>query len=196
MNKPKSAFALTMESEAFAALKSDFNQVLRRTLTNMERKESEQAELTLKLKISLEKDSAPDFQQVQYQATRDIVKPTFTHKVSSVMQIKDEKSGVLGGNYELVWDKDQGDFFMRPIDNGQISLFNCAEQNNGPFYLVDGSQKEAQGEDESKENEIMNNETVVEANYTVVENQDSESVDGEYSYDEPEESSSEEDGVK
>lgn len=120
--------ALTMESEAFTALKSDFNQVLRRTLENMERKESEQAELTLKLKISLEKGTAPDFSEIKYRAERDIVRPTFTHKVSSVMQIKCEKSGILSGDYELVWDEESGDYIMRPIDNGQISLFEDREQ--------------------------------------------------------------------
>lgn len=116
--------ALTMESEAFNGLKTDFNQVLRRTLTNMERKESEQAELTVKLKISLEKDTAPDFSEVRYRAERDIVRPTFTHKISSVMQIKCEKSGVLSGNYELVWDEESGDYVMRPIEDGQMSLFD------------------------------------------------------------------------
>lgn len=119
---------LTIESEAFAALRLDFNQVLQKTLANMERKESEQAELTLKLKISLEKGTAPDFREIRYKAERDIVRPAFTHKVSSVMQIKCEKSGILSGDYELVWDEESGDYVMRPIDNGQISLFEDREQ--------------------------------------------------------------------
>ena len=134
--------ALTMESEAFTALKSDFNQVLRRTLTNMERKESEQAELTLKLKISLEKDTAPDFREVRYRAERDIVRPTFTHKISSVMQIKCEKSGILSGDYELVWDADSGDYIMRPIDNGQISLLDDEGKIKEPLLLEAGASAE------------------------------------------------------
>lgn len=134
--------ALTMESEAFTALKSDFNQVLRRTLTNMERKESEQAELTLKLKISLEKDTAPDFREVRYRAERDIVRPTFTHKISSVMQIKCEKSGILSGDYELVWDADSGDYIMRPIDNGQLSLLDEEGKIKEPLLLEAGASAE------------------------------------------------------
>lgn len=134
--------ALTMESEAFTALKSDFKQVLRRTLANMERKESEQAELTLKLKISLEKDTAPDFREVRYRAERDIVRPTFTHKVSSVMQIKCEKSGILSGDYELVWDEDSGDYIMRPIDNGQISMLDDEGKVKEPILLEAGNSAE------------------------------------------------------
>lgn len=84
--------------------------------------------MTLKLKISLEKGTAPDFSEIKYRAERDIVRPTFTHKVSSVMQIKCEKSGILSGDYELVWDEESGDYIMRPIDNGQISLFEDREQ--------------------------------------------------------------------
>lgn len=121
-------FELTMESNAFASLKSDFDQILRRTLANMECKESEQAELTIKLKVSLEKFVAPN-------STRDIVKPTFKHKISSVMQIKDEKSGYLGGNYELIWDGERGDYIIRPLDDGQMDFYSCAEQQSDPLVL-------------------------------------------------------------
>ena len=94
----------------------------------MESKESEQAELTMKLKISLTNDTAPDFSEVKYKAEREIVRPTFTHKISSVMQTKCEKSGEVIGDYELVWDKDSGKYIMRPIDNGQMTMFKGEEE--------------------------------------------------------------------
>ncbi len=127
---------LTMESDAFNALKTDFNQVLRKTLSNMELKESEQAELTLKLKITLQKDTAPDFSETKYRAERDITRPMFTHKVSSVMQTKCEKSGVLSGNYELVWDEVTCNYIIRPVCDGQTSMFD--NEPSEPLYLAAG----------------------------------------------------------
>lgn len=173
---------LTMESEAFNGLKTDFNQVLRRTLTNMERKESEQAELTVKLKISLEKDTAPDFREVKGKAERDIVRPTFTHKISSVMQIKCEKSGVLSGDYELVWDEERGDYIMRPIDDGQLSLFDENGKPNEPL-AIEGEISEDTSENNAEQDAI-------EADYRVVD--DEENSFDDYDYEEPDEEASDE----
>lgn len=176
--------ALTMESEAFNGLKTDFNQVLRRTLTNMERKESEQAELTVKLKISLEKDTAPDFSEVRYRAERDIVRPTFTHKISSVMQIKCEKSGVLSGDYELVWDEESGDYVMRPIEDGQLSLFDENGQPNEPLCLGEGASED--GEPRCIETAEDTEPDIIEADYREADAEDGD-VSDEYAYEEPDE---------
>ncbi len=51
MNNKNNAFALTLDSDAFGALKDDFNTILTRTLMNMEERESETAEITVKVKI-------------------------------------------------------------------------------------------------------------------------------------------------
>jgi hypothetical protein len=45
-------YALTLDSEAFNSLKSDFNQLLRQTLSMMLQKEGEKAEMKLTLKIT------------------------------------------------------------------------------------------------------------------------------------------------
>lgn len=58
---------------------------------------------------------------------RSIKKPRFDHKISSVMQIKNEESGSLKGEYELVWDDDLQDWIMKPIDNGQQTIFDYAD---------------------------------------------------------------------
>ena len=185
---------LTMESEAFNGLKTDFNQVLRRTLTNMERKESEQAELTVKLKISLEKDTAPDFREVKGKAERDIVRPTFTHKISSVMQIKCEKSGVLSGDYELVWDEERGDYIMRPIDDGQLSLFDENGKPAEPLCLEAGTPETTEplaieGEISENASEANDEQDAIEADYRVVDEEENSSDD--YDYEEHEEASDE-----
>ena len=119
----KNIMTLNIESNAFAAMKEDFNKVLKRTLSNMQAKESDAATLTLKLGITLTEMEVPDFSG-NGAGTRTIHNPRCDHKINSVMQIKTEESGSLKGEYELVWDEDAQDFIMRPIDNGQQSMFD------------------------------------------------------------------------
>ena len=61
----KKDYALTLDSDAFNALKSDFNQILRSTLNNMLQKEGEKAEVKVTLKITLTDGTAPDTQREQ-----------------------------------------------------------------------------------------------------------------------------------
>lgn len=112
--------SLSLKSETFSALKEDFDSILARTIGNMEMKGAEEATVTLKLGISLEKSSVNGPAGI-----RDIVKPSFKHDISSVMQVKDKKSGALTGDYEMVWDADEGKYVMRRIDNGQVSMFDA-----------------------------------------------------------------------
>ncbi len=119
----KMASVVTIEGDAFNALRSDINQILRVTLNNMIQKDGEKAEVKISLKIALTQGFAPDPEDDDME--RQILIPKFEHKVSSVMQYKAEKSGILGGaEYELFWDKDKREYVIRPIKDAQISLFD------------------------------------------------------------------------
>jgi hypothetical protein len=125
----KKAYELTLESDAFNALKSDFNMLLRKTLSTMIQKEGEKAELKLSLKITLTQGETRDLDEVRYEAQREVILPKFEHKISTVMQYKDEKSGFVGGaEYELVWDRAKGAYVMRPIKDGQMNLFDYSDK--------------------------------------------------------------------
>ncbi|MCL2856186.1 MAG: hypothetical protein FWE19_00480 [Oscillospiraceae bacterium] len=119
-----SAFTLTLASDTFNALKTDFNQILRQVLGSMEQKQAEDGSVTIKLNIGLQRDQVPDPSMPYEGAMREIIRPRFDHKVTSNIQLKDEKSGTLSGDYELVWDKDLCEWVMRPISDGQTSLFD------------------------------------------------------------------------
>jgi len=120
----KKAYELTLESDAFNALKSDFNMLLRKTLSTMIQKEGEKAELKLSLKITLTQGETRDLDEVRYEAQREVILPKFEHKISTVLQYKDELSGILGGEYELAWDAETGTWAIRPIEDKQLSLFD------------------------------------------------------------------------
>ncbi len=125
-------YPLSLNGDTFNALKSDFDQQLRQLLTEMEKRESEEATINIKIAVSLQPDQARDFQANGYDAMRDIVKPSFKHEVSTVMQVKSKKSGSLGGNFELVWDRELCQYVMREIDNGQVTLFDKEEEPPQP----------------------------------------------------------------
>lgn len=56
---------------------------------------------------------------------REVVMPKFEHKISTVLQYKDELSGILGGSeFELAWDAEAGTWAIRPVDDRQLSLFD------------------------------------------------------------------------
>lgn len=140
----KKEYALTLDSDAFNSLKTDFNQILRRTLSTMLQKEGEKAELKMSLKITLTEGTAPDLDERKYEAERGVIIPKFEHKISSVMQYKDEKSGFVGGaEYELVWDKEKSDYVMRPIKDAQITLFDGPEDLNYEYEGGDDDDAEA-----------------------------------------------------
>lgn len=124
----KNDLPLSLKSDTFNALCSDFDQILRSTLNGMEETEQDVAEIAVKVKITLTPDSAPDFSVTGNQQTRSITKPKFDHAVSAVIQKKEKKTGTLSGNYELVWDRETCQYVMRPIDNGQINLFDKDKQ--------------------------------------------------------------------
>ena len=68
-------FTLSMSGDAFESLRDDFDQVLRSTLAGMIDTEQSVAEISMKVKITLSEDSAPDFSVSGGQQTREITKP-------------------------------------------------------------------------------------------------------------------------
>lgn len=115
----KNAMELSLNGDTFAALKEDFDSILAQTLGNMESKGADEAVITLKLGITLEKQSF-----VRNEEPEELTKPSFKHDINSVMQVKNKKSGSLSGDYELVWDDDEKKYVMRKITNGQLTLFD------------------------------------------------------------------------
>ncbi len=137
---------LSLKSDTFSSLTSDFDSMLRRLLEGMVDTGEGAGTINIKVKVSLTEDSAPDYTVAGGQQTREITKPKFEHEVSAVIQRKDKRSGSLSGNFELVRDGDG--YVMRPIDDGQYTLFDgengekdriydaeCGDAEGGPRAL-------------------------------------------------------------
>lgn len=110
---------LSLDGDAFAVLKEDFDLALGRVLGEMEMRKSDEATITLKLDISLTPSSVNCGGEI-----KDITKPAFAHQITSVIQVKDKVTGKMKGEFAMVWDDDEKGYVLRKIDNGQLNLFD------------------------------------------------------------------------
>ena len=116
---------LHLTDAAFEPVVADAEVTLQRLLRNMVDKESLFGSLTIKVDIELTPDTVPNFDSLVRGDTRQVLIPKLSHKVSSVMQNKDETKGVSKyDDYELVLDEEAGVYVLRPIVSAQQSIFN------------------------------------------------------------------------
>lgn len=124
-------YEISLDSEAFNGLKHDFKSLANTTIYTMLQKDVQDAKIVMTVEIHIEDDYAPDRQITAYAAEREIKVPSFKHKTSASMQIKNEKSGTIDGkDTELVWDNDKCCFVMKPISEPQTSLFDEDDDEN------------------------------------------------------------------
>lgn len=122
---------LNFESDTFSDMKRDMNFVLQRLLGNMQEKGATEGSMTLKVDISLTNEYIPNYDPEVEGESRKISKPKFKHKVTSAVQIKDEKSGNLDTEMELTFDEESGEYVMRPVANTeQRTIFDKDFQDN------------------------------------------------------------------
>ena len=122
---------LNFDSDTFSYMKRDLTFVLQRLLGNMQEKQAEEGCLNLRLEVKLEPENIPCYDEQGKSIARRIEKPKFRHKITSTVQIKDEKTGNLDTEMELVFDEDSGKYVMKPIANTtQRSIFDSDFQNN------------------------------------------------------------------
>lgn len=107
---------INMDSDTFVIMKQDMTTSINRLLRHMQKYHAEKASLTVKLTVTLEDEELDNGDQG--------IVPTFEHKVSFTVQIKDESSGKLAGNYVLEEDG-KGGYTIRPLTE-QMDMFEEA----------------------------------------------------------------------
>lgn len=116
---------LRLDGELFSQVRDDFNFVLQRLLGNMQEKGAAVRALTLKLEIDFDTDRILNFDPSVEGETREINKPRFKHKITSTVQIKDEKGGNMDTEMELVMDEETGYYVLQPVANtSQRTIFD------------------------------------------------------------------------
>ena len=104
---------ITLESDTFRRLKHDLTKAMQCLLANMEKYRSDEATLTCKIKISTEEKDL---------GQGDELVPSFTHKITSTVQIKDERTGALMGDYAL--EKDKTGSYALKVYTEQLEMFD------------------------------------------------------------------------
>ena len=120
-------YTLSLAGDTFNALKTDFDMLLAKTLHNMTDKDGDAAEIKVTLKIEFRKQREPiENAGGVITGWKETIMPTFAHKITSVLQIKDQLEGLLGGKYELVWDAGLQEYVLREVDGNKGTLFDTA----------------------------------------------------------------------
>lgn len=112
---------------AFEGMRNDADRVLQKLLKNMVEKESLEGSVTIKIDVSLTQEFIQNTDPDIEGETRKVLHPAFTHKVGSMMQIKDEaKGGINYEGMEMVWDDELKEFVVKPIANTtQRTIFDA-----------------------------------------------------------------------
>lgn len=133
---------LDFDSDTFEGMKRDMNFVLQRLIGNMKEKESNEGSMTLKIDVIMVNECIPNYNPDIKGETREISKPQFKHKVTSVVKINDEKSGNLNNEMALVMDEDTGVFKLVPVaDTMQRSIFDAdfKQQTSKDEDIIEGT---------------------------------------------------------
>ena len=109
---------LRIEGEAFSNLRLDFNMALENLLSEMQEKESDEADISVKLEIKLEDGEMPDEESIDGMPKRVVI-PSIKHKVVARMVLKDERANIAcpPATYELVWNKATHGYDLVSLDS-------------------------------------------------------------------------------
>ena len=122
---------LTIEGEPFDELRKNFDIIIQRLIKNMSDTNSDEAKISITVDVNLNTEFIPEFKDGKRSGGRDIKKPTFKHKVSSSISVKDEESFVRNTEMELVWDEEQDMYVLKPIlGREQMSIDDYMKQKS------------------------------------------------------------------
>lgn len=141
--------SLHINDSAFEGMRADADRVLQRLLKNMVEKDSMEGKVTITIDVSLIQEYIPNRDPNVEGETRRTLTPKLSHKVGSVMQIKNEAKGDT--NYdgmEMVWDDERKEYVLRPVANTeQMTIFDADFRcvNDEDVEAVDDSQTALEG---------------------------------------------------
>lgn len=112
-------YVLSLSADTFNAFKMDFDSALQRLLQKMDRLQSDSASINCKISVALTPAPERNFDATQEGDTVQVMKPSFSHEISTEIKVKDKTTGNLSGNRKLVWDEELMEYVMKDIDDGQ-----------------------------------------------------------------------------
>lgn len=154
---------LRIDNELFANMREDTDRVLQKLLRDMVEKDSLEGKVTIGIDVVLTQEFIPNRDPGIDGETRRALTPKFSHKVGSVMQIKNEAKGDRNcDGAELVLDEESNEYVLRPITNTeQMTIFDAefrcinnpgGEANDGNSLPLEGTRVAALPESSGTDN--------------------------------------------
>lgn len=126
---------LHIDDETFRKMRVDADQVLQKLLKSMAEKGSLDGRLTIAIDISFTEETVQNKDSNIEGDIRVAHKPKFQHKVSSVLQIKNEQKGDMNcDGMEMVYDELKKEYVLKPIiGREQMNIFDMeyTQPDNG-----------------------------------------------------------------
>ena len=136
---------LRFSDEAFKPVLTDADKTLQRLIYNMVEKNSAAGTLTIKIDIELAKEWIDNFDPAVQGDKRLVRIPKLSHKVSSMMQIKDETKGdQTYEGYELAYNEGRGEYVLKPVISAQQDIFNSDYNYNAASAVSDENDEKSE----------------------------------------------------
>ena len=112
---------IRINDECFDSMREDADLILQRLLADMVDKRSQSGSMTIKIDVTLLTEFINDYDQFGgLCGGHDALKPMFEHKISSVVQIKNDTKGQSYSEYlELHYDEESKQYILVPIQGAQ-----------------------------------------------------------------------------
>lgn len=125
---------LHFDDAVFDKLRGDADQVLQKLLSNMTQKGSTEGKVTITIDVSFIEETVQNMEPDIDGELRLVHTPKFTHKIGSVLQIKNEqKGGMICDGMEMVWDEERKEYVLKPILGGeQMSFYDMENTDEIP----------------------------------------------------------------
>lgn len=120
-------YVLSLSADTFNAFKMDFDSALQRLLQKMDRLQSDSASINCKISVALTPAPERNFDATQEGDTVQVMKPSFSHEISTEIKVKDKTTGNLSGNRKLVWDEELMEYVMKDIDWADLAFRHGTE---------------------------------------------------------------------
>ena len=117
----------------FQKMRIDADCVLQKLLENMVEKDSKEASMTIKIDVKFLTEFISDYNEFgEPCGGHDAITPAFTHKISSVMQVKDNAKGINYSKFlELHYDEESKKYILIPIKGAQqMNLFETEGEDD------------------------------------------------------------------
>jgi len=132
---------ISIMDDSFESFRKDFDKIINQAVNNMREQNLDTAEMTCKVTVETSERMVENPSENNLNEKRKAIVPTYKHKITCVIKHETKADGAFAGNFELVWDEDEGRWVMVEMGSPQTSMFD----HDSPYMNPDDSPIPADG---------------------------------------------------